>query len=100
MLFPESIKDVEQLEKLLCIPNPALVDIMRRLKGDIMILGVAGKMGVTMAMLAVNAIREAGVALVPGSCFGCEGFLRLSYCCAMEALETGLSRLEAFLQTL
>ena len=62
MLFPESIENVEQLEKLLCIPNPALVDMMRRLKGDIMILGVAGKMGVTMAMQAVNAIREAGVA--------------------------------------
>ena len=61
MFFPESFENVEQLERLLCTPNAALVDMMRRLKGDIMILGVAGKMGVTMAILAVNAIREAGV---------------------------------------
>ena len=61
MNLPESIENIVQLEELLCRPNQALVDMMRRLKGDIMILGVAGKMGVTMAILAVNAIREAGV---------------------------------------
>ena len=61
MNLPESIENIVQLEALLCRPNQALVDMMRRLKGDIMILGVAGKMGVTMAILAVNAIREAGV---------------------------------------
>lgn len=61
MNLPEAIENIVQLEELLCRPNQALVDMMRRLKGDIMILGVAGKMGVTMAILAVNAIREAGV---------------------------------------
>ncbi|HIT33731.1 MAG TPA: pyridoxal phosphate-dependent aminotransferase [Candidatus Faecousia intestinigallinarum] len=45
-------------------------------------------------------IREAGVAAVPGSCFGTEGYLRLSYCCAQEALEKGLDRMEAFLKRL
>ena len=60
--FPAEISNVIELEKLLSSPNAELVDMMKRLKGDIMILGVAGKMGVTMAMLAVNAIREAGVA--------------------------------------
>jgi len=58
------------------------------------------RFGLPSETFCTRLIREAGVALVPGSCFGCEGFLRLSYCCAMEALETGLSRLEAFLQTL
>ena len=45
-------------------------------------------------------IREAAVAAVPGSCFGAEGFLRLSYCCSTERLKTGLDRMEQFLKTL
>ena len=43
-------------------------------------------------------IRQAGVATVPGSCFGAEGFLRISYCCSMEQLEKGMDRLEGFLR--
>jgi len=42
-------------------------------------------------------IREAGVAAVPGSCFGVEGFIRLSCCCAGEDLREGMKRLEGFL---
>ena len=45
-------------------------------------------------------IREAGVAAVPGSCFGSEGFIRLSYCCSDGDLEEGLNRLEAFIRLL
>ena len=37
------------------------------------------------------------VATVPGSCFGCEGFIRISYCCSDETLKTGLDRLEDFI---
>ena len=59
--FPERIGSVAELENLLCIPNAELIAMMKRLKGDIMILGVAGKMGVTMAIQAVNAIKAAGV---------------------------------------
>ena len=44
-------------------------------------------------------IREAGVAMVPGSCFGAEGYIRLSYCCSDENLKTGLDRLESFIAT-
>jgi aminotransferase len=45
-------------------------------------------------------IREGKVAAVPGSCFGADGFIRISYCCSMENLKTGLDRLEAFIQTI
>ena len=45
-------------------------------------------------------IREAGVAAVPGSCCGVEGFIRLSCCCSDEDLKEGLDRLEKFLKTL
>ena len=42
-------------------------------------------------------ITEAGVAVTPGSAFGAEGFIRISYCCSIEDLKTGLDRLEGFL---
>ena len=45
-------------------------------------------------------IREGKLAAVPGSCFGVEGYLRLSYCYSEEALKKGLDRLEAFIRGL
>ncbi len=56
--------------------------------------------GIPSEEFCARMIRERGVAAVPGSCFGAEGFLRLSYCCSPEALKTGLDRMEAFLQNL
>ena len=61
MFYPEKIKDEAQLEELLSIPHPKVVEMMKRLDGDLMILGIAGKMGVTMGRQAVEAIRLAGV---------------------------------------
>jgi len=43
-------------------------------------------------------IREAKVALVPGSCFGAEGYVRISCCCSEAALRTGMDRLEQFIK--
>jgi aspartate aminotransferase len=40
---------------------------------------------------------EKGVALVPGSGFGCPGFARLSYASSMEDIEAGLARMKAAL---
>ena len=45
-------------------------------------------------------IKEGGVAAVPGSCFGAEGYIRLSYCYSNEALKIGLDRMAAFIQGL
>lgn len=47
-----------------------------------------------------RAISEAGVALVPGTCFGSEGFVRLSYCVSDEDLKVGFDRLESFVASL
>ena len=55
------INSVEELEDLLSTPSPALIEEMARLKGDILILGVGGKMGPSLAKLAMRAIKEAGV---------------------------------------
>lgn len=49
------------LETLLATPDPAAIDMMKRLPGDIIILGVGGKMGVSLAATAANACNEAGV---------------------------------------
>lgn len=58
------------------------------------------KFGMTGADFCTRLIREGRVAAVPGSCFGSEGFIRLSYCCSMEDLKEGLDRLERFIQML
>ena len=48
----------------------------------------------------LRLIREGKVAAVPGSCFGTEGFIRLSYCYSGEELKRGLDRLEVFVNKL
>jgi nucleoside-diphosphate-sugar epimerase len=47
--------NVEELERTLTEPSAALIDSFRRLDGDLIILGVAGKMGPTLARLAKRA---------------------------------------------
>lgn len=51
----------EKLDAMLSMPSAALVEDMKKIKGDIMILGAGGKMGPSMCLLAQNAIRQAGV---------------------------------------
>ena len=58
------------------------------------------RFGLADSDFCTRLIKEAGVATVPGSCFACPGHIRISYCCADEALKTGLDRLEAFLKML
>ena len=54
------------------------------------------RFGMPSEEFCLRLIDEEGVALVPGSCFSAEGFVRLSYCCSMESIEAGLDRLERF----
>lgn len=55
-----SLSSVEQLEADLATPSAALVDDMSRVEGDVMLLGAGGKMGPSLAMLARNALDQAG----------------------------------------
>ena len=59
MNYPEKIESVEQLEDLLSAPTPAAIEAMRRVRGDVIILGVAGKMGPTLARMVVRAAAAA-----------------------------------------
>ncbi len=58
------------------------------------------RFGLDAETFCTRMIREAGVAAVPGSCFGVDGFIRLSCACADEALAEGLNRLEKFIISL
>lgn len=52
--------NTEQLELALSTPTPELIETFRRLDGDLIILGVAGKMGPTLARMARLASDAAG----------------------------------------
>ena len=43
-------------------------------------------------------LRQAGVAVVPGSAFGKEGYVRISFATSMASLEKGLDRMDKALQ--
>ncbi len=58
------------------------------------------KFGIPSEEFCIRMIQEAKLAAVPGSCFGAEGHIRLSYCYSDDQLKTGLDRLEQFISTL
>ena len=53
--LPNTIPDIAALDELLCRPGQALIDDLDKVDGDIMIMGVGGKMGPTLAGLAKAA---------------------------------------------
>ena len=58
--LPCSIENVEALEALLSDPPAYVIETMRRVEGDLLVLGVAGKMGPTLARMAKRASDLAG----------------------------------------
>ncbi len=63
--LPDRFADVDHLEAFMAEPTDALVQDLAALEGDILVLGVGGKMGPTLARLARNAApgkRVIGVA--------------------------------------
>lgn len=55
-----SIVSVENLEKRLSEPTAEVIETMRRLDGDLLVLGIGGKMGPSMARMARRALDAAG----------------------------------------
>ena len=65
MNLPQRFDDVHHLEEVMTQPSTALVTDLERAPGDIMVLGVGGKMGPTLARMAKRAAptrRVIGVA--------------------------------------
>ena len=63
--LPDRFRDVEHLEGVMTSPSEALVGDLRKLSGDLIILGVGGKIGPSLARLAKRAApskRVVGVA--------------------------------------
>jgi nucleoside-diphosphate-sugar epimerase len=56
--LPPRFVSVEELEDFLARPSQALIDDLAQVEGDIMVLGVAGKVGPTLARLAKNAAPD------------------------------------------
>ena len=61
MDFPDLISTEEELDQVMAQPPEALVQLVKNLDGDIMILGIGGKMGTTLGLEAVLAVQQAGV---------------------------------------
>jgi len=59
--LPAVITTVRELDELLSRPYDALIESVKALDGDIMILGAGGKVGPTIAMMAKRAVDAAGV---------------------------------------
>ena len=55
------IQDVQQLEEALSRPSEEVIETMGRIEGDIMVLGVGGKIGPTLAMMARRASDAGGI---------------------------------------
>ena len=66
MKLPSRFESIAALENFMTTPTPELIADMKSVKGDILVLGVGGKMGPTLARLAKRAVplgqRVIGVA--------------------------------------
>ena len=58
------------------------------------------RFGMDSETCCIRLIEEGGLAAVPGSCFGGEGHIRLSYCYSDDDLRESLDRLEKFIRML
>ncbi|MFI5378363.1 MAG: NAD-dependent epimerase/dehydratase family protein [Tepidisphaerales bacterium] len=58
--LPQAISSVEELDELLSRPTAGAVETLRRIAGDVVVLGVGGKMGPTLARMLRRVADAAG----------------------------------------
>ena len=58
--YPDKISNTEELEDLLSQPSKELIELFKHLDGDIIFLGIAGKIGPSLAKMAKRACDAAG----------------------------------------
>jgi len=59
--YPEKIASEALLEDMLSTPTAEAVKMFSRIEGDIMFLGIGGKIGPTLARMALRACDQAGI---------------------------------------
>jgi nucleoside-diphosphate-sugar epimerase len=59
--YPEKLANEEELEELLSRPSAESIELFKKIDGDILFLGIAGKIGPSLAYMAKRACDEAGV---------------------------------------
>ncbi len=60
-IFPERISDEQQFDAILTRPSSKLVEMVHELSEGLLILGVGGKIGHTLAVMAKRAAEAAGI---------------------------------------
>jgi hypothetical protein len=60
-IYPDKITNEEELGELISRPRPEAIEMFSHIDGDIMFLGVSGKIGPSLARMAKRACDSAGV---------------------------------------
>lgn len=60
MIMSNPVTNLEQLEERLSRPTPAIAELFCRHTGDVILLGVAGKIGPSLARMIKRAVDETG----------------------------------------
>ncbi|MCH9654770.1 MAG: NAD-dependent epimerase/dehydratase family protein [Planctomycetes bacterium] len=58
--LPATIDNIEQLDELLSRPTPQVLSALKQTEGDLILLGIAGKMGPTLARMILRSDEETG----------------------------------------
>ena len=69
-------------------------------EGAFYVFPCIGEFGMSSEEFCTRMIQEEKLAAVPGSCFGADGYIRLSYCYSDAELAEGLDRMEKFVRKL
>jgi aspartate aminotransferase len=88
------IPELNRIPGFECRPSEGTFYAFPRVSGAMKNLNLA-----TDADLATHLLNEANVAVVPGSAFGADGYLRLSFACSMEELTEAVKRIKQAVTT-
>lgn len=87
------VKELNRIKGVQCLPSPGAFYSFPKMQG--VIDGFPDiKDDVALAEYILN---ETGVALVPGSAFGAQGYMRLSFATSMENLREAMTRMQKLL---